>query len=276
MLVTTLTKRMAEDLTEYMHETGIRVRYLHSDIDTLERIEIIRDLRLGAFDVLIGINLLREGLDIPECALVAILDADKEGFLRSKTSLIQTIGRAARNIDGRVILYANNMTGSLEYAIGETNRRRIKQQEYNSANGITPESVKNNISDVLKSVYEMDYVTVDTGISGNDHLIGHNYQSHLGTLKKHMKEAAGNLEFEEAARLRDEIHRLEGLELGLDKPGVSISAASAHGLGGSQKRNLDDSNSEKNLNNPRANNRTKSKGKKNKNKLINRKKRLRS
>ena len=276
VLVTTLTKRMAEDLTEYMHETGIRVRYLHSDIDTLERIEIIRDLRLGAFDVLIGINLLREGLDIPECALVAILDADKEGFLRSKTSLIQTIGRAARNIDGRVILYANNMTGSLEYAIGETNRRRIKQQEYNSANGITPESVKNNISDVLKSVYEMDYVTVATGISGDDHLIGHNYRSHLGTLRKRMKEAAGNLEFEEAARLRDEIRRLEGLELGLDKPGVSISAASTHGLGGSQKRNLAGSNSEKILNNPRANNRTKSKGKKNKNKLINRKKRLRS
>ena len=276
VLVTTLTKRMAEDLTEYMHETGIRVRYLHSDIDTLERIEIIRDLRLGAFDVLIGINLLREGLDIPECALVAILDADKEGFLRSKTSLIQTIGRAARNIDGRVILYADNMTGSLEYAIGETNRRRIKQQEYNSANGITPESVKNNISDVLKSVYEMDYVTVATGISGDDHLIGHNYRSHLGTLRKRMKEAAGNLEFEEAARLRDEIRRLEGLELGLDKPGVSISAASTHGLGGSQKRNLAGSNSEKILNNPRANNRTKSKGKKNKNKLINRKKRLRS
>ena len=276
VLVTTLTKRMAEDLTEYMHETGIRVRYLHSDIDTLERIEIIRDLRLGAFDVLIGINLLREGLDIPECALVAILDADKEGFLRSKTSLIQTIGRAARNIDGRVILYANNMTGSLEYAIGETNRRRIKQQEYNSANGITPESVKNNISDVLKSVYEMDYVTVATGISGDDHLIGHNYRSHLGTLRKRMKEAAGNLEFEEAARLRDEIRRLEGLELGLDKPGVSISAASTHGLGGSQKRNLAGSNSEKILNNPRARNRTKSKGKKNKNKLINRKKRLQS
>ena len=276
VLVTTLTKRMAEDLTEYMHETGIRVRYLHSDIDTLERIEIIRDLRLGAFDVLIGINLLREGLDIPECALVAILDADKEGFLRSKTSLIQTIGRAARNIDGRVILYANNMTGSLEYAIGETNRRRIKQQEYNSANDITPESIKNNISDVLKSVYEMDYVTVATGISGDDHLIGHNYRSHLGTLRKRMKEAAGNLEFEEAARLRDEIRRLEGLELGLDKPGVSISAASTHGLGGSQKRNLAGSNSEKILNNPRARNRTKSKGKKNKNKLINRKKRLRS
>ena len=276
VLVTTLTKRMAEDLTEYLHETGIRVRYLHSDIDTLERIEIIRDLRLGAFDVLIGINLLREGLDIPECALVAILDADKEGFLRSKTSLIQTIGRAARNIDGRVILYANNMTGSLEYAIGETNRRRIKQQEYNSANGITPESVKNNISDVLKSVYEMDYVTVATGISGDDHLIGHNYRSHLGTLRKRMKEAAGNLEFEEAARLRDEIRRLEGLELGLDKPGVSISAASTHGLGGSQKRNLAGSNSEKILNNSRARNRTKSKGKKNKNKLISRKKRLRS
>ena len=157
-----------------------------------------------------------------------------------------------------------------------TNRRRIKQQEYNSANGITPESVKNNISDVLKSVYEMDYVTVATGISGDDHLIGHNYRSHLRTLRKRMKEAAGNLEFEEAARLRDEIRRLEGLELGLDKPGVSISAASTHGLGGSQKRNLDGSNSEKNLNNLQTSNRTKSKGKKNKNKLINRKKRLRS
>ena len=229
VLVTTLTKRMAEDLTEYLHETGIRVRYLHSDIDTLERIEIIRDLRLGAFDVLVGINLLREGLDIPECALVAILDADKEGFLRSKTSLIQTIGRAARNVDGQVILYANNMTGSLEYAIGETNRRRKKQQKYNILNGITPESIKKNISDVLDSVYENDYITVATGISNKDHLIGHNYQSHLNDLNKSMTEAAANLEFEEAARFRDEICRLEGMQLGLNKPGVAQSKALASG-----------------------------------------------
>ena len=215
VLVTTLTKRMAEDLTEYMQEAGIRVRYLHSDIDTLERIEIIRDLRLGAFDVLIGINLLREGLDIPECALVAILDADKEGFLRSKTSLVQTIGRAARNIDGRVILYADKMTASLEYAIDETNRRRERQQAYNAANGITPESVKRGISDILESVYSQDSFTVETGDDDNPHLVGHNLKAYLQELDERMREAAGNLEFEEAGRLRDELRRLEHMEIGV-------------------------------------------------------------
>ena len=208
VLVTTLTKRMAEDLTEYLHENGIKVRYLHSDIDTLERIEIMRDLRLGVFDVLVGINLLREGLDIPECALVGILDADKEGFLRSETSLIQTIGRAARNLDGKVILYADKETKSIKKAIEETNRRRSIQLDYNKKNKINATTVKKEISDILESVYEKDYVKIGTGEN-----IGGNLKKHLKALNKKMKEAATNLEFEEAAKIRDEIRKLESTEL---------------------------------------------------------------
>ncbi len=235
-LVTVLTKRMAEDLTEYLHEQGIRVRYMHSDIDTLERIEIIRDLRLGAFDVLVGINLLREGLDIPECGFVAILDADKEGFLRSETSLVQTIGRAARNVDGKVILYADQITGSMQRAMEETSRRREKQVAYNEANGITPESVKAKISDILDSVYEKDHVRADIGIKGVKggitSLVGNNLAAHLEALEKQMRNAAADLDFETAARLRDEIKRLKAAELAvMDDPMARQEAKAMEGTG---------------------------------------------
>ncbi len=229
-LVTTLTKRMAEDLTEYMHEQGIRVRYMHSDIDTLERIEILRDLRLGAFDVLIGINLLREGLDIPECGLVAILDADKEGFLRSETSLIQTIGRAARNVEGRVIMYADRITGSMERALAETDRRRAKQIAYNEAHGITPATVKKNVDDILAGLSQGDTDQSRVTAKIDKPLVGANLQAVLEGLRTDMRKAAENLEFEEAARLRDEIKRLEAVDLAVaDDPlarQASIAAAS--------------------------------------------------
>ena len=228
-LVTVLTKRMAEDLTEYLHEHGVRVRYMHSDIDTIERIEIIRDLRLGAFDALVGINLLREGLDIPECALVAILDADKEGFLRSETSLVQTIGRAARNVDGKVILYADHETGSIKRAMAETNRRHEKQEAYNAANGITPASIKRGIADILGSVYEQDHVTVDAGLAASESLTRHNFKAAIVDLEKHMWEAA---------RYRDELKRLQAVELAIaDDPLASQSdvEAQAGAFGGERK-----------------------------------------
>ncbi len=230
-LVTTLTKRMAEDLTEYLHESGLRVRYMHSDVETLERIELIRDLRLGVYDVLVGINLLREGLDIPECGLVAILDADKEGFLRSETSLIQTIGRAARNVDGRVILYADHMTGSMERAIAETDRRRTRQEAYNLEHGITPATIKRDIADLLADTSQKDGLIVATGDDETPHLVGHNLKAYIADLEKQMAAAAADLEFETAAAIRDQIRRLEMDELGL-APADRVASPKGRAMGG--------------------------------------------
>jgi excinuclease ABC subunit B len=237
-LVTTLTKRMAEDLTEFMHEAGLKVRYMHSDVETLERIELIRDLRMGVYDVLVGINLLREGLDIPECGLVCILDADKEGFLRSETSLIQTIGRAARNVDGRVILYADRITGSMERAMRETDRRREKQREYNALHGITPESIKRDIHNIVADASNRDGVLVEIEAEGGaNNLVGHNLRAYIEDLEKAMRKAAADLEFEEAGRLRDEIRALEATELGLpvDQQKAPIMGRSNEGKPGTRK-----------------------------------------
>ncbi|HSG37401.1 MAG TPA: excinuclease ABC subunit UvrB [Paracoccaceae bacterium] len=234
-LVTTLTKRMAEDLTEYLHEQGIRVRYMHSDIDTLERIEILRDLRLGAFDVLVGINLLREGLDIPECGLVAILDADKEGFLRSETSLVQTIGRAARNSEGRVIMYADRITGSMERAIGETDRRRTKQIAYNEAHGITPATVKKNVEDILSGLYKGDTDQARVTAKVDRPLHGANLEAVLDGLRGDMRKAAENLELEEAARIRDEIKRLETVDLVISDDPLARQSAVDDAVEGARK-----------------------------------------
>ena len=235
-LVTTLTKRMAEDLTEFLHEAGLKVRYMHSDVETLERIELIRDLRLGVYDVLVGINLLREGLDIPECGLVAILDADKEGFLRSETSLIQTIGRAARNVDGRVILYADHVTGSMERAMAETSRRRAKQEAYNLEHGITPATIKRAIGDVLADVSMKDGLVVDTGDEDTPHLVGHNLKAYIAELEEQMKKAAADLEFETAAAIRDQIRRLEMDELGVpvDQRTAPVKGRATSGVAGTR------------------------------------------
>ena len=236
-LVTTLTKRMAEDLTEYLHEQGIRVRYMHSDIDTIERIEILRDLRLAAFDVLIGINLLREGLDIPECGLVAILDADKEGFLRSETSLVQTIGRAARNVEGRVIMYADRITGSMERALSETNRRRAKQMAYNQEHGITPETVQKNVEDILAGLYQGDTDQSRITAQIDKPMAGANLQAVLDGLRSDMRKAAENLEFEEAARLRDEVKRLEAVDLAVSDDPIARQTAFEAVSEGSKRSN---------------------------------------
>jgi excinuclease ABC subunit B len=231
VLVTTLTKKMAEDLTDYLHEAGVKTRYIHSDVDTVERIEIIRDLRLGVFDVLIGINLLREGLDIPECALVCILDADKEGYLRSRTALIQTIGRAARNADGRAILYGDRVTASMEAALGETARRRQKQEEHNTTHGITPQTVRKKIAEIIQHAPADAEPTPVAPV-----LQGAALRAMLKTLDTRMREAAANLEFEEAARLRDEIKRLEAADMGLTTARPSLREQLATGRASAQKK----------------------------------------